>query len=118
MTLNGTKASLSGRQRLMSVVWLRILRPCVALGAAIARGDDARTMVFFGDSLTAGYGLDDPAAQAYPARIQEKIDAAGMRWHVVNAGLSGETSAAGLRRVDWILRQKIDLFVLALGANE
>src|SRR4051812_21175678 len=88
VTLNGTKASLSGRHRVMSV-WLRFLLPCVAFGAAIARGDDARTMVFFGDSLTAGYGLDDPAAQAYPARIQEKIDAAGMRWHVVNAGLSG-----------------------------
>lgn len=102
----------------MSAVWLRILLPCVALGAAIARGSDARTIVFFGDSLTAGYGLDDPATQAYPARIQEKIDAAGLNWHVVNAGLSGETTAAGVRRVDWILRQKIDVFVLALGAND
>lgn len=76
------------------------------------------TMVFFGDSLTAGYGLADPAAQAYPALIQEKITSAGLGWRVVNAGLSGETSAGGLRRIDWILRQPIDLFVLALGAND
>jgi acyl-CoA thioesterase-1 len=50
--------------------------------------------------------------------IQEKIDAASLPWRVVNAGLSGETTAAGLRRVDWILRQPVDIFVLALGAND
>lgn len=77
-----------------------------------------KTVVFFGDSLTAGHGLEDPTDDAYPALIQKKIEAAGLKWRVVNAGLSGETSAAGLRRVDWILRQPIDLFVLALGAND
>ena len=77
-----------------------------------------RTIIFFGDSLTAGYGLADPATESYPARIQEKISAAGMGWRVVNAGLSGETTAGGLRRVDWILRQPVDVFVLALGAND
>ena len=76
-----------------------------------------RTVVFFGDSLTAGYGLANPGAEAYPALIQEKIRAAGLGWKVVNAGLSGETTSGGLRRVDWILRQPVDLFVLALGAN-
>lgn len=77
-----------------------------------------RTLVFFGDSLTAGYGLEDPATQAYPALVQAKIAAAGLPWRVVNAGLSGETSSGGARRIDWILRQPIDLFVLALGGND
>ena len=76
------------------------------------------TIVLFGDSLTAGYGLADPGAESYPALLQQKINAAGLDWRVVNAGLSGETSAAGLRRVDWILRQPVGLFVLALGAND
>nr|WP_044892002.1 arylesterase [Opitutus terrae] len=78
----------------------------------------AKTIVFFGDSLTAGYGLDDPATQAFPARVAEKLAPSHPGWRVVNAGLSGETSAGGLRRVDWVLRQPIDLFVLALGAND
>ncbi len=77
-----------------------------------------RTIVFFGDSLTAGYGLDDPAEDAYPALIQKKIDAVNLPWRVVNAGLSGETTAGGRRRVDWILRQPMDIFVLALGGND
>jgi acyl-CoA thioesterase-1 len=87
--------------------------------AAVAFGADvSRTIVFFGDSLTAGYGLDDPATEAYPALIQGRIDAAHLPWRVVNAGLSGETTSAGLRRVEWILRQPVDVFVLALGAND
>ena len=79
---------------------------------------EPRTIIFFGDSLTAGYGLEDPATQAYPALVQAKIAAAGLPWRVVNAGLSGETSSGGARRIDWILRQPIDLFVLALGGND
>jgi acyl-CoA thioesterase-1 len=92
-----------------------------ALGLA-ARGaaqtPTVRTLLFFGDSLTAGYGLADPGAESYPAQIQKKIDAAHLPWHVVNAGLSGETSAGGLRRIDWVLTQKPDIFVLELGAND
>ena len=87
-------------------------------GFASAGASGERTIVFFGDSLTAGYGLADPDAQSFPALIQGKIDAARLPWHVVNAGLSGETSAGGLRRVDWVLRQKPDVFVLELGAND
>jgi len=90
----------------------------LAIAAVSLRADEPRTVVFFGDSLTAGYGLDDPATEAYPALIQEKITAEKLPWRVVNAGLSGETSAGGLRRVDWILRQPADVFVLALGAND
>ena len=88
--------------------------------ACHARAEEpaAHRIVFFGDSLTAGYGLADPDTQAYPARIQARIDALHLPWRVVNAGLSGETSAGGLRRVDWVLAQKPDVFFLALGSND
>jgi len=59
----------------------------------------------------------DPS-EAYPALLQEKIDGEGWPWKVVNAGLSGDTSAGGLRRVDWILKQKVDVLVLELGGND
>ncbi|RXK55756.1 arylesterase [Oleiharenicola lentus] len=75
-----------------------------------------KTVIFFGDSLTAGYGVDPD--EAYPALIQKKIDEAGKTWRVVNAGLSGETSSGGLRRLDWILKQKVDIFVIELGGND
>jgi acyl-CoA thioesterase-1 len=93
---------------------------CIGFACGVGRlsASDTRTIVFFGDSLTAGYGLPDPSSQAYPALIQEKIDVAGLPWRSVNAGLSGETTSGGLRRVDWILRQPVDIFVLALGAND
>lgn len=96
--------------------WLLLLGCCAGLAAA--RGADRATIVFFGDSITAGYGLDDPARDAYPALVQQKIDAAGLPWRVVNAGVSGETTAGGLRRVDWVLRAPVDIFVLALGGND
>jgi acyl-CoA thioesterase-1 len=82
-----------------------------ALGAA-----ETKTVIFFGDSLTAGYGVDPD--EAYPALIQKKIDTDGLPWRVVNAGLSGETTAGGLRRLDWILRQRVDIFVIELGGND
>ena len=81
------------------------------LGAA-----ETKTLLFFGDSLTAGYGLDPD--EAFPALIQHKLDASGLAWRVVNAGLSGETTAGGLRRLDWILRQPVDIFVIELGGND
>jgi len=78
---------------------------------------ETKNILFFGTSLTAGYGLDDPS-QAYPALIQNKIDSLKLPYHVVNGGLSGETSAGGLGRIDWILKQPVDIFVLELGAND
>lgn len=94
--------------------WLTII---LALGLAAWSGAaETKTMVFFGDSLTAGYGVDPD--EAYPALIQKKIDEAGLPWRVVNAGLSGETTAGGLRRLDWILRQKVDIFIIELGGND
>jgi len=76
-----------------------------------------KTVLFFGDSLTAGYGLDDQS-QAFPAVVQNKIDAASLHYKVINAGVSGETSAGGKARISWILKQKVDVFVLELGAND
>jgi acyl-CoA thioesterase-1 len=76
-----------------------------------------KTIVFFGNSLTAGYGLSSPA-QAFPALIQAKIDSLRLPYSVVNAGVSGETSSGGASRIDWILRQPVDVFVLELGAND
>ncbi len=73
-------------------------------------------MLFLGTSLTAGFGLDP--AEAFPALVQQKIDAAGLRYRVVNAGVSGETSAGALRRVDWLLRQPVAVLVVETGAND
>ncbi len=73
-------------------------------------------VLFLGTSLTAGYGVG--TAQAFPALIQQKIDSAGYELRVVNAGLSGETSAGGLRRLDWSLQQPVRILVLELGAND
>lgn len=76
------------------------------------------SVLFFGTSLTAGYGLEDRDA-AFPGLIQEKIDSAGFGYHVVNAGVPGETSAAGLRRIGWVLdRNDAAVVVLELGAND
>ena len=75
-----------------------------------------KTIVFFGNSLTAGYGLSP--SQAFPALIQNKIDSLKLPYKVINAGVSGETSSGGNSRIDWILRQPIDVFVLELGAND
>ncbi|MGB3342850.1 MAG: arylesterase [Aequorivita sp.] len=77
----------------------------------------SKTILFFGDSITAGYGLDD-TNDAFPGIIQSKIDSLGLNYEVVNSGLSGETSAGGRSRIDWILNQDIDIFVLELGAND
>lgn len=75
-----------------------------------------KTIVFFGNSITAGYGLSP--SQAFPALIQNKIDSLGLPYKVINAGVSGETSAGGNSRINWILRQPMDIFVLELGAND
>ena len=75
-----------------------------------------QTILFFGDSLTAGYGLS--TEEAFPALIEKQLIKNGKKIKVVNAGLSGETSAGGLSRLDWILKQPVEIFVLELGAND
>jgi acyl-CoA thioesterase-1 len=76
----------------------------------------SKVILFYGDSLTAGYGLSTD--EAFPAVIEKKLKEKGKPTKVVNAGLSGETSAGGLNRIDWVLKQPIDVFVLELGAND
>lgn len=83
---------------------------------ATAIPDSTRTIVFFGNSLTAGYGLEPD--QAFPAVIQNKIHSLKLQYKVVNAGVSGETSAGGAGRIDWILKQRVDVFMLELGGND
>lgn len=87
--------------------------------SATARSSpDAPAVLFFGTSLTAGYGLEDPDA-AFPARIREKLDSADLPYRVVSAGVPGETSAAGRRRIGWALREpEVVALVLELGAND
>lgn len=95
---------------LFFILFLQFLHP------AEAQQDTLRTILFFGDSITAGYGID--LEEAFPALIGERLDSLQLPYRAVNAGLSGETSAGGLRRVDWVLRQGVDLFVLELGGND
>jgi acyl-CoA thioesterase-1 len=112
---------------MMYVSRLFVLLAMLPLGAAVITApgqgqmtaplpDSTPVILFFGNSLTAGYQLNP--AQAFPALIQEKIDAEGWSYRAVNAGLSGETSADGLRRIDWVMRESIDVLVLELGAND
>ncbi len=75
-----------------------------------------RPILFYGNSLTAGYGVEP--AQAFPALVGAKVDSAGLNYTVVNAGLSGETTAGGKSRISWVLRQPVAVFVLELGGND
>jgi acyl-CoA thioesterase-1 len=95
--------------------------PPASLPAEQARGsqpDSRPAIVFLGTSLTAGYGLPDPSL-AFPALIQAKLDSAGRRFRVVNAGVSGESSAGALSRIDWLLtRDTVAVLVVETGAND
>lgn len=102
-----------------------LLLTCFACGGEPSRRnvEETRTVLdgrpailFFGTSLTAGLGLEPE--EAYPALIQRMLDSAGLAFRAVNAGVSGETSAAGLRRIDWLLQQPVAVLVLELGAND
>jgi len=75
-----------------------------------------KTILCFGNSLTAGYGLDEK--EAWPSLLNERLDSLDLDYKAVNAGISGETSSGGLNRIDWVLNQKVDVFILELGAND
>ena len=77
-----------------------------------------KSILFFGDSLTAGYGLRNASLESYPALIEKKIADAQLDYKVINAGLSGDTSAGGLNRVDYWTSQPVHAFVLELGVND
>lgn len=87
---------------------------------APAQGSDQTTsfknILFLGNSITAGLGVE--LSEAFPALVQEKIDSLKLPFKSINAGVSGETSAGGLRRIDWLLKEKVDVMVLELGAND
>jgi acyl-CoA thioesterase-1 len=96
---------------------MRLVLPVVSAFVLMAQPVHAtRTLAFLGDSLTAGYGVNPE--EAYPALIQARLKAEGMDWKVINAGVSGDTTAGGLRRLDWVFKQRIDVLFLCLGAND
>ncbi|HEX9786638.1 MAG TPA: arylesterase [Candidatus Binatia bacterium] len=94
----------------------RCLSLVIVLSFSTAAAPANGVILFLGDSITAGNGLD--LSQAYPAIIQEKIDARGWRFKTVNAGQSGDTSAGGLSRLDWLLKNRVEVLVLELGGND
>lgn len=75
-----------------------------------------KTILFFGNSLTAGYGVE--LFEAFPGLIQKRLDSLNLPYKVVNAGVSGETTSSGNSRIDWVLRQPVDIFILELGGND
>lgn len=90
--------------------------PTTEKTSATEAKDSNKKILFFGDSLTAGYGLE--VSQAFPALIQQKIDSLGLGYTVINAGLSGETTASGKNRLEWVLEDDIDIVIIELGAND
>ncbi len=95
---------------------MRIVFLSLVLFSFAFRVQEEKVVLFLGDSLSAGFGLD--VAQAFPSLIQEKIKQEKLPFRVVNAGLSGETTAGGLRRIDWLLKQQVDVLVIELGGND
>ncbi|MBY0424471.1 MAG: arylesterase [Cytophagales bacterium] len=84
--------------------------------ALVKNNGKKKIIIFFGNSLTAGLGLD--VSKAFPALIQNKLDSAGYNCKVVNAGISGETTASGKNRVAWVIKEGVDVFIIELGAND
>lgn len=102
----------------MRTFLIALLVLCLGEGAALSATTNTpvKSLVVLGDSLSAGYGVDP--AEAWPALVQEKIRAAGLPYALVNAGVSGDTTAGGLRRLDWLLRRPVDVLLLELGGND
>lgn len=98
------------------LIWLSLLSLLACVQYARAAPDAKRTIVFLGDSITAGFGVE--LAEAYPSLIESNLLAARLPYQVVNAGVSGDTTSDGLRRMDWLLRRPIDILIVALGGND
>ncbi len=101
---------------ILVLVFAIILGAYAGEGAASSAADTRPRIVAFGDSLTAGLGVQ--ADESYPAQLQRRLDSVGYHYRVINAGVSGDTTAGGLRRVSWILNNKPELVILELGAND
>ncbi|HVK58261.1 MAG TPA: arylesterase [Candidatus Kapabacteria bacterium] len=98
---------------MIRIVSLLILFSALSMQVAVAA---QKTILVLGDSIAAGYGLDPE--DAFPALLQEKIDQSGLKYKVVNGGVSGDTTAGGLRRIGWLLRNPVDVLLLELGGND
>ncbi|NIT56838.1 MAG: arylesterase [Aliifodinibius sp.] len=98
-------------KRIFTAIVLIFLLPMLLVGQ-----EKPKRILFFGDSITAGYGVGEE--NAFPAFVQQKIDSLDWNFKAVNGGSSGETSAGGLSRIDWMLRQPVSVFVLELGGND
>ena len=121
MFYRSRRGNLFGPQQLLTGCVLFAALSVIPVGSASAqsttqKSSDLRVIVVLGDSLTAGYGID--RAKAYPALLQQRITAEGWDFSVSNAGQSGDTTADGLRRIDWLLQRRVDVLILALGGND
>jgi acyl-CoA thioesterase-1 len=105
---------LAAAARVLLVVALLLAGPLIEVTGAPGTGE--RIIVALGDSLTAGLGV--ASDEAYPALLEARARKAGFDYRVVNAGVSGDTSAGGLRRLDWVLRSRPDVVIVALGSND
>ena len=97
-------------------LFLATTSPSITQSAGGGSNTDRPRIVAFGDSLTAGLGVG--AEETYPAQLQRRLDSQGLPYRVINAGVSGDTTAGGLRRVDWVLKSRPDIVILELGAND
>lgn len=104
------------KKRLLLLLPLLVLSGSLVAQASEPIQSAEKKLVIIGDSLSEGYGVE--REQAYPALLQKKIQASGRHWSVVNSGISGSTTASAPQRVTWALKQKPDLLILALGAND
>ena len=93
-----------------------VLSSILICGVAANAASERPRILFLGDSLTAGYGL--PESQSYPSLLKKKLADESYNYEIVNAGVSGDTTAGGLRRLDWLMRKPAQVMVLALGAND
>ncbi|HYE31098.1 MAG TPA: arylesterase [Methylomirabilota bacterium] len=102
--------------KVSAVNFCAILACCFCLLLTASAGAAEKRILVIGDSIAAGYGLDP--SEAFPALLQEKIEQSGLKWKVQNAGVSGDTSAGGVGRIDWLLKNPVDILVLELGGND
>ena len=105
---------LFARQLFLTLMLLVSVIPALSLGADAV--DNRPRIVAVGDSLTAGLGV--ATEDTYPARLQRRLDEQGLRYRVINAGVSGDTTAGGVRRVEWVLKSHPDMVILELGGND
>ncbi|HSC56265.1 MAG TPA: arylesterase [Nitrospira sp.] len=120
MTVRGSIKASCGIPRfvaaLLVIAAVAGFSPSTQAAAAVSATDDRPRIVAFGDSLTAGLGV--AAEDAYPSQLQRRLDRDGFRYRVINAGVSGDTTAGGVRRMTWVLKSRPQLVILELGGND